>query len=92
MKLPPEALASSEEEFPRVQLYTFRSSSFFIPSDHVPEQEVVMKQWVVTAVVQGRHVSNLSTPVEIVIRNIQVCHLQDPVCKVKDKKTFLGKS
>ena len=75
MKLPPEALASSEEEFPRVQFFTFRSSSFFIPSDNVPDQEVVMKQWVVTAVVQGRHVSNLSNPVEIILRNIQVCFI-----------------
>ena len=73
MKLPSEALQSSEDEFPRVQLTTFRSSSFFIPSDHVPDQELVMKQWVVSAVVQGRTVTNLSIPVEIVIRNIEVC-------------------
>ena len=72
MKLPAEALTSSDEEFPRVQFLTFRSSSFFIPSDHVPDQEVVMKQWVVTAVVQGKKISNLSEPVEIILQNIQV--------------------
>lgn len=50
---------------------TFRSSSLFIPEE-APPQDVVLKQWVVTAVVNGRNVSNLTTPVEINIQNIQV--------------------
>ena len=73
LTLPAEALKSSGDDFARLQLLTFRSSSFFIPSDHVPDQKIVMKQWVVTAVVQGRKISNLSEPVEIIFRNIEVC-------------------
>ncbi|XP_053377693.1 adhesion G-protein coupled receptor G6-like isoform X3 [Mercenaria mercenaria] len=71
LKLPAEALTSSDaEEFPRIRLMTFRSSSFFIPEE-APPQEVVMKQWVVSAVVQDRKLENLTTPVEITVKNIE---------------------
>jgi len=74
LKLPPEALSNGTEGLgsPRLQLMAFRSSSFFIPEVDVPPQEVVVRQRVVSAVVQGRLVTNLTTPVEITIHDIEV--------------------
>ncbi|XP_052213544.1 cadherin EGF LAG seven-pass G-type receptor 3-like isoform X1 [Dreissena polymorpha] len=68
--LPSEALTSSTGNS-RIQLMTFRSSSFFIPLAEVPPQDVVLRQRVVSAVINGRKITNLSTPVEIKIQNIQ---------------------
>lgn len=71
LKLPAEALSSEgAQEYLRLRLMTFRSSSFFIPEE-APPQEVVMKQWVISAVVQDRKLQNLSTPVEITVKNIK---------------------
>ena len=69
--MPPEALTSDNQTNQRIQMMAFRSSSFFIPAE-APPQDVVLKQWVVTAVVKGINISNLSDPVTIDIQNIQV--------------------
>ncbi|XP_052778661.1 adhesion G protein-coupled receptor L4-like [Mya arenaria] len=72
LKLPPEALTSSNSAGnPRIQLMTFRSSSFFIPTEDIPPQEIVLKQRVVSAVIKGRSIKNLTSPVEIKIQNIE---------------------
>ncbi|KAL4226889.1 hypothetical protein ACF0H5_014867 [Mactra antiquata] len=71
LKLPAEAFQTfSVQETPRIRLMTFRSSSFFIPED-APPPEVVIKQWVVSVVVQDRKLTNLSSPVEYIIKNIK---------------------
>ncbi|WAR26342.1 LOW QUALITY PROTEIN: AGRG4-like protein [Mya arenaria] len=63
LKLPPEALTSSNSAGnPRIQLMTFRSSSFFIPTEDIPPQEIVLKQRVVSAVIKGRSIKNLTSP------------------------------
>ena len=75
LKFPREALVTENSSVPRIQLLTFRSSSFFIPQTDPPHQDTVLRQWVITAVVHGRKLSNLTEPVEITIQNIAVNNL-----------------
>ncbi|KAK3581268.1 hypothetical protein CHS0354_032999, partial [Potamilus streckersoni] len=72
LTLPKEALAGAEtEDGHRLQFITFRTSSFFIPEKNAPPQNVVMKQWVVSAVVKGKPLKNLTSPIDILVKNIE---------------------
>ena len=55
----------------KIQFVTYRTSAFFIPEIPTPE-EIVLRQRVMTASIQGVKVQNLTDPIHFSIENINV--------------------
>ena len=78
--IPPEAFAHADSEnvtssgrkLTRLQMIGHRKSQLFIPSGAAYSEGFVEHQPVLTAIVTGRRVVNLSSPVVYTIRNLQV--------------------
>lgn len=71
LSVPKEVMKTSAKNSMKLQIITYRTSAFFIP--HVPTpEEIVLKQRVLSATVQGVRIKNLSNPIHYIIPNIEV--------------------
>lgn len=71
LSVPKEVMKTSSQNSMKLQIITYRTSAFFIPDIPTPE-EIVLKQRVLSATVQGVKIKNLSNPIHYVIPNIEV--------------------
>lgn len=70
LSVPKEVMKTSAKNSMKLQIITYRTSAFFIP--HVPTpEEIVLKQRVLSATVQGVRIKNLSNPIHYIIPNIE---------------------
>lgn len=71
LKVPKEVMKTSSKASMKLHIITYRTSAFFIPEIPTPE-EIVLKQRVLSATVQGVLIKNLSNPIHYTIPNIEV--------------------
>ncbi|XP_048742170.2 adhesion G protein-coupled receptor B1-like isoform X2 [Ostrea edulis] len=70
LKVPKEVMKTSSKASMKLHIITYRTSAFFIPEIPTPE-EIVLKQRVLSATVQGVLIKNLSNPIHYTIPNIE---------------------
>lgn len=76
--IPPEAFArdiqdsTSEKKLRRLQMIGYRKSQLFIPTGSAYSESFIEHQPVISAIVTGKQVFNLSSPVVYRVRNLQV--------------------
>ncbi|XP_061187542.1 adhesion G protein-coupled receptor B1-like [Saccostrea echinata] len=70
LNVPKEVMKTSAKASMKLQIITYRTSAFFIPEIPTPE-EIVLKQRVLSATVQGVKIKNLSNPIHYTIPNIE---------------------